>query len=317
MKAWWQMMLGCLTLGVLTVLAEKSPVDASRDVKVLMVLGAPGTEDYGKLFDAQVAAWEAACSKAAIQLKIIGRDDAEDHAAQVEAALRQAAAQSTGQLWLVMIGHGTFDGREAKFNLKGPDVTARQMGDWLRPLKQELVLIQTASASGGFIQTLSGKNRTLVTATKSADEIFYTRFGEHFAPAITGLPEADLDHDKQVSVLEAFLFATKKTGEFYETEGRLATEHALLDDNGDGVGTRAEVFEGVKTTEPKADGNRATQIALVLSEEELKLSETQRQTRDALERDLEKLKGERAALGEDRYYSELETLLRKLAEVYR
>jgi len=317
MKSSWYLLLCFLTLGVLAVSAEQTSPSSSREVNVLLVVGAAGTEQYGKLFERQVTAWEEACSKAGLPIQIIGRGKPDDDAAQLEAALSQASSQSTGQFWLVMIGHGTFDGREAKFNLRGPDVTARQSSDWLRHMKRELVLIQTASASGGFIASLTGKNRIVVTATKSADEIFYTRFGEYFAPAIAGLAEADLDHDKQVSVLEAFLFASKKTSEFYEAEGRLATEHALLEDNGNGVGTRFEVFQGVEATDPKADGRRAAQVALVLSEEEQKLTEAQRHQRDVLERELDALKSRRADLGEDRYYADLETLMRKLAEVYR
>ncbi len=289
----------------------------ARDVEVLIVVGASGTEEYGRLFDAQVTAWKDACAKGAVGLNLIGRDESAEDAAKLEAALKQAAAKPAGQFWLVMIGHGTFDGREAKFNLRGPDISAKQLGDWLKPLQRELVLIQTASASAGFLPPLIGKNRVIISATKGADEVFYTRFGEFFAPAIAGLPEADLDQDKQVSVLEAFLSASKKTAEFYEKEGRLATEHALLEDNGDGTGTRSEIFEGVKAKEPKADGTRAGQIALVLSEEEMKLTDDQRQQRDALERELEVLKGKRAELGDDRYYADLEKLMRSLADVYR
>jgi len=288
-----------------------------RDVEVLIVVGAQGTEEYGKLFDAQVTAWKDACAKASVPVNMIGRDKAEDDAAKLEAAITKAATKKSGQFWLVMIGHGTFDGREAKFNLRGPDITAKELGEWLRPLQRELVLVQTASASAGFIQPLMGKGRVIVSATKGADEVFYTRFGEHFAPAIAGLREADLDQDKQVSVLEAFLYASKKTAEFYEKEERLATEHALLEDNGDGFGTRSEIFEGVKAKESKADGARAAQISLVLSDEEMKLSDEQRQKRDALERELEVLKTQRSALGEERYYAVLEKLMRALAEVYR
>jgi len=289
----------------------------ARDVEVLVVVGASGQAEYGKLFDSQVAAWTEACKKASVVMNLIGRDQDEDDLVKLEATLKQALTKKSGQFWLVMIGHGTFDGREAKFNLRGPDITAKQLGEWLQPLQRELVFIQTASASAGFIQPLMGKNRVIVTGTKGADEVFYTRFGEYFAPAVTGLSEADLDQDKQVSVLEAFLYASKKVAEFYEKEERLATEHALLEDNGDGIGTRFEIFEGVKAKDAKADGGRASQIALVLSEEEMKLSDEQRQKRDALELELEVLKGKRETLGEVRYYSELEKLMRALAEVYR
>lgn len=286
-----------------------------RDVEVLIVSGAPGTKEYGTLFEKQAETWKAACSKAAVAVTAISKDDGD--AAALEAALKKAAEKPTGQLWLVLIGHGTYDGREAKFNLRGPDVSAKQLAEWLKPLKRELVVIHTASASAGFMAPLAGKNRVLVSATKSADEIYYARFGEFFAPAIAGQSEADLDQDKQVSVLEAFLYASRQATEFYEKEERLATEHALIEDTGDGVGTRAEKFVGVKATDAKTDGARAAQIALVLSEEELKLSDAQRQKRDELERRLETLKAKRAEMEESKYYTELEKTLRELAELYR
>ncbi|MEN3940199.1 hypothetical protein WJU23_02815 [Prosthecobacter sp. SYSU 5D2] len=297
------------------LLGLASPLQA-RDLDILLVVGTPGEDQYAKLFDAQVTAWKDASTKAGVKLNIIGQDKDEDDLKQLESALKKAVTAKTGQFWFVMIGHGTFDGREAKFNLRGPDITARQLGDWLRPIQRELVFIQTASASAAFMQPLLGKNGVVISATKGADEIYYTRFGEFFAPAIAGLPEADLDQDRQVSLLEAFLHASKKVAEFYEQEERLATEHALIEDNGDGIGTRSEVFEGVKASDPKADGVRAAQIALVLSEEEMRLTDAQRHQRDALERELEVLKGKRAEMDEDAYYADLEKLLRELAELY-
>lgn len=310
-----------LYLWLVVAAAEMGYVHAEeasgRDVEVLLVVGASGTEAYGRLFDDQITAWQEACAKAKVALKIIGRDEGEADAEKLEKALQTAAAKPYGQFWLVMIGHGTFDGRETKFNLRGPDITAAQLGAWLKPIQRELVLIQASSASAGFLPAVTGKNRVIITSTKSADEVFYARFGQFFAPAIGGLPEADLDQDKQVSLLEAFLYASKRAGEFYAQEERLATEHALLEDDGDGMGTRAEVFEGVMAKDAKADGKRAEQIVLVLSEEELKLSDAAREKRDALETRLQELKAQRATLGDERYYADLEKLLRELAEIYR
>lgn len=305
-------------LTLATALSAQTPL---RDVQVLLAVGADGTDEYTPLFQAQVTAWKQACEKSSLPLQIIGQDspakDAPTDLAQLTTALQQACTKPTGQLWLVLIGHGTFDGREAKFNLRGPDLSARQLAKELKPLTQELILIHTASASAGFLPSLIGKNRVLISATKGPDEVFYTRFGEHFAPAIAGLPEADLDQDRQVSLLEAFLHASHLTAEFYEKEGRLATEHALLEDNADGQGTRAEAFVGAQAQKPQSDGARAAQIALVLSPNEQKLTDAQRQKRDTLERALEALKTQREKLGEDRYYTDLEKLLRELAEVYR
>lgn len=282
---------------------------APRELDVLIVVGAPGADEYGTKFAAQMEAWSAACHKASITPEVFNGEKTTEELAQ-----RFARSDGKRPLWLVLIGHGTFDGREAKFNAQGPDFDVKQLASWLKPLGQEVAVIHTASASGGFLKSLSGKNRVVITATKSPDEVFYARFGEYFAEAIGGLPEADIDQDRQVSLLEAFRHASTAAATFYENEGRLATEHALIDDNGDGIGTRNEVLAA--GSDPKADGERAAQLVLVLSDEEKKLTDDQRSKRDALERELKTLKGRREELGEDAYYSKLESLLRKLGEVY-
>jgi len=301
-----------LLIGMLVMLASFANAD-QRDVEVLLVTGAPGEKEYAERFDKQVTTWKAACEKSGIAVSVIGND--EHDAEALEAALKKAAEKTTGQMWLVLIGHGTFDNREVKFNLRGPDVSAKQLATWCQPIKRELIIIDGGSSSAGFLQPLSGKNRIIITGTKSADEIYYTRFGEFFAPAIAGNLAADLDQDKQVSLLEAFRHASKLAAEFYEKEERISTEHALIEDNGDGVGTRSEVFS--KDAKDIKDGARAAQVALVLSEEELKLTDAQRAKRDELERKLEALKAKRAEMEEARYYTEAERLLRELASMYQ
>lgn len=286
----------------------------ARNLDVVIVAGAPGTEEYGKKFNTQVEAWKTACAKGGVPMEIIRGDQT---TAKLEKRL--AAAKPERSLWLVLIGHGTFDGREAMFSAEGPDFDVKQLSDWLKPLKQEVAIIHTASASGGFLKSLSGKSRIVITSTKSADEVFYARFGEHFAEAIGGLADADLDQDKQVSLLEAFRHASKAAATFYENEGRLATEHALIEDNGDGAGTRNEVLDAAAPPQAGTamDGDRAAQLVLVLSEEEQKLTDAQRSTRDGLERELKALKEQRTKLNDDdEYYTKLEALMRKLGEVY-
>jgi hypothetical protein len=266
--------------------------------------------EYGKNFTTQVQVWRAACAKGGVPFEVI---DGVETTAKLEKRLANLKADRS--LWLVLIGHGTFDGREAMFNAEGPDFDAKQLAAWLAPLQQEVVIIHTASSSGGFLRPLAGKRRVVITSTKSPDEVFYARFGEHIAEAIGGLPEADVDQDKQVSLLEAFRHASKAVAMFYENEGRLATEHALLEDNGDGVATRREALEA-PAAEVQLDGERAAQLVLVLSDEEKKLNDKQRAERDVLEGQIKKLRGQQAALGEETYYQQLEKLLRELAAVY-
>lgn len=298
---------------LLFILLATTLCAAPRALDVVIVVGAPGAEEYGKKFTAQVEAWKNACAKGEVPMEIIRGEET-----TVQLAKRLADSKPERSLWLVLIGHGTFDGREAKFSAEGPDFDVKQLSDWIKPLKQEVAIIHTASSSGGFLKSLSGKSRIVITSTKSPDEVFYARFGEHFAEAIGGLPEADLDQDKQVSLLEAFRHASKAAAMFYENEGRLATEHALIEDNGDGVGTRSEIFDAAAPPQTglALDGDRASQLVLVLSDEEQKLTDAQRSTRDGIERELKSLKEQRAKLGDEEYYTKLEALMVKLGEVY-
>src|ERR1019366_7106008 len=128
-----------------------------------------------------------------------------------------------------------YDGHSTKFNLRGPDISATDLAAALKPCLRPLAVIDCASASGPFINALSGPNRVIITATRSGSEVNATRFGGYLAKAIAD-PAADLDKDGQTSLLEAFLLASRETQQFYREAGRLATEHALLDDNGDGLG---------------------------------------------------------------------------------
>lgn len=307
-----------LMLGLLWV---PMALAAERELEVVIVRGADGAEEYGKRFDEQVQLWQDACAKAGVTCDVIGLDPKSDQDAEaLQQRLAKSAAPDSKSLWLVFIGHGTFDGREDKFNFRGTDAGSKEIAGWLKPLKQEVVVIQCASASGGWVKALAGANRIIVTATKGPDEVFYTRFGESFAKAIGGLAEADLDADEQVSLLEAFLFSSHQVVEFYEKEGRIATEHAVLDDNGDGAATRSEVFHGVEPTlapeGSKPDGDRARQLTLVLSEDEQKLSPEIRVRRDGLEAKLRALKRKRSEMQEDAFFTEAEKILRELGTLY-
>ena len=231
-------------------------------------------------------------------------------------ALESEPKDGPSDLWLVLIGHGTFDGKEARFNLRGPDVSATELALWLQPFHRRMAIINTASSSAPFINKLSRTNRVIITATRSGNEQNFARFGQYFCEAITN-PEADLDKDEQVSLLEAFLMASRQAGEFYKVEGRLATEHALLDDNGDGLGTPAEWFRGLRATKkPKdnapVDDLLAQQFHLLNSPTDQKLSPDQRAHRDALERAVVLHREKKKQLSEDEYYVGLEKLLLEL-----
>ena len=191
----------------------------------------------------------------------------------------------------------------------------------MKPDKRPLAVINCASASGPFINALSAPGRVIITATRSGNELNATRFGTYFARAIAD-PAADLDKDGQTSLLEAYLFASRQVAQFYKESGRLATEHALVDDNGDGLGTPADWFRSVRAVKTAAngksvDGVRAHQMHLVRSETEQDLSPAARARRDELEKKLSDLRLRKGSLEEKEYYRQTEGILLEIAKLYQ
>lgn len=282
---------------------------------VVVVVGAEGTPEYGSQFRQWATRWQDAARRGNADLLTLGLDEEAKTTdrQRLQESIAECEKKSAEPLWLVLIGHGTFDGKTARFNLRGPDVSAGDLGQWLKPFERPLAIINCASCSGPFINELSGPNRVVVTATKSGHEANISRFGDYLSASI-GDPKADLDKDEEVSLLEAFLLASSGVREFYAKESRLATEHALLDDNGDRLGTPADWFKGVraiKTAKNNArpDGLRAAQFHLVRGPRERQLPAEVREKRDQLEQDLARLRDRKAELSEDEYFKLLEPLL--------
>lgn len=289
---------------------------------VIVVVGVEGDQEYGNVFAAQADAWTEIVKSTGAKGILIGGPEASTATdrERLQAALASEPKQGRGELWLVMIGHGTFDGKEAKFNLRGPDVTTADLAEWLKPFARPMAIIDTSSASAPFLNKLSGAGRVVITATRSGAEENYTRFGTHFVKALLS-PDSDYDKDGQVSLLEAFLAGSANLAEFYKTEGRLASEHPLIDDNGDGLGTPPDWFRGVRAIKRAAnnaapDGPRALQLALIHSAREKNLSPEVKAQRDALELKLAALRETKARLDEDEYYRQLEQILLQIAALY-
>jgi hypothetical protein len=289
---------------------------------VFLLVGAAGEEEFGKHFAEAAGKWEKVAAAAQAKLVAIGTKPAQTNdLAQFHAALEAEPKSGAGEVWFVLLGHGTFDNKEAKFNLRGPDLVADDLAARLKAFQRPIAVVNGASASGPFINKLSVPGRVIVTATRSGQEVNFARFGGHFASAIGSL-EADLDKDGQTSLLEAYLFAASRVTEFYETEGRLATEHPLLDDNGDGLGTPPDWFRGVRAVKKAKDGAtvdglRAHQFVLVRSEQEKKLPLAVRAKRDEVELAIGKLRDRKTEMPEPEYYAKLEPLLLDLAKLYQ
>ena len=295
------------------------PVNISAVPEVLLVLGAPGTEGYEKKFSSWASSWKSACAKGgALYSEISLPKENKSSRDQLEEWIFTRVSGESA-LWIILVGHGTFDGRNARFNLRGPDVSASDFAGWIKPVNRPLILVNTASSSAPFISALSGKDRVIVTATRSGSEQNFARFGEFLSLNI-GSHEADLDKDGQTSVLEAFLVSARQVADFYKTEGRLATEHPLLDDNGDRLGTPPDWFRGIRPVKRASDGSpdgyRAHQFHLVLGELEKRIPAKLRQQRDTLELEIYRLRDRKKELPENKYYIELEEILRKISQIY-
>jgi hypothetical protein len=313
------LILGTLFLTILCSLTAHSQTNEQRTL--LLVIGAAGEPEYAEQFAASTDLWKRAGTNGGFNITVVGeRTNSENDRGELLSVLTNEVTRAADELWLVFIGHGTFDGRTAKFNLRGPDISADELAAALKPCKRPLAVIQCASASGPFLNALSAPGRVIITATKSGYEANATRFGNYLARDVAD-PAADLDKDGQTSLLEAFLMASQQVDDFYKEAGRLATEHALLDDNGDGLGTPADWFRGVRAVKKAADGKtvdgvRAHQMNLVRSRNEQELSPELRARRDELEAQLSALRDRKNQMKSDDYYNQLEKILVETAKLY-
>lgn len=309
----------CL-LGAAYSYAEETSPDAP-DHELLLIVGSPGESEYEAGFHSAAEAWIRAADSTKARLKVVGLEESDaDDRGHIETWLEELDAQSAIPAWIVYIGHGTHTQKRTSINLRGPDLDATTLASWLDRLERTLIVIHGGSASAPFINRLSKPNRILMTATRSGEELNYARFGERFARVIESR-DGDANQDGQVSLLEAFVATARSVETFYEDNKRLASEHALIDDNGDSVGTPADWFRGerlVKTPEDDRtpDGFRSRQIAFIASEQESQLSPKQRQSRNQLELELEQLRSRKSTLQETSYYEQLEAILLKLSEIY-
>jgi hypothetical protein len=220
-----------------------------------------------------------------------------------------SAAGPDDLVFVTLIGHGAWDGRSAKFNIPGPDVGAEDFHALIRKLPaKQVVFVNTASASGPFVEVLSGPGRTIVAATRSGAEHYTTLFGGFFIDALSS-PNADADKNKRISVLEAFQFAKAEVTRAFEREGLLVTEHALLDDDGDKKGSP-------DPSAMAADGKVAAVLSLADAGGGLpsdpKLRELYLERRE-LERRVDALRLLKEGMDPARYNSELEKLVTAIA----
>ncbi len=296
--------------------AQKLPADQNKFAVIITGIG--GEEAYVKKFaewtnklrDALTSQLGFADEKVFV---LTEKPEGEERRASAE-GVRQLfvelknSLKADNQLFVFFIGHGSFVDKVAKFNLVGPDLAVNDYSVMLNALPvKNTVVVNMASASGEFVKPLTGAGRIIITATRSGMELNATKFPEHFIGAL-GNPEADADKNGRVSVYEAFEYASKMTESGFKQKGILATEHALLDDNGDGKGhEKPEEGDGTLSKlvyfdslpQQQAGGDPA--LAKLYSE------------KMRLEGEIGRLKGRKPQMTEDEFDNELEKLVVELA----
>ena len=303
----------------LLLMLAPTAAEAQQQRFALIVSGASGGEEYVE----QYAGWSEkfvrtltegfAFDAAQVTRLFDGENGGEAAtAANVRKTIAGVRARMTRDdlLLVLLIGHGTFDGVDAKFNLVGPDMESAEWAALLRPLPGRVIVINTTAGSFPFIERLSGPRRVVITATDSVAQRFDTVFPEYFVSAFSD-ESADLDKNLRISVWEAFTWASAAVRRHYQRRGQLSTERALLDDDGDGTGRGA--------AEGGTDGSLASRAyldedrpgAAPTDEELLKL--LQRKT--LIEGELDDLRIRKAFLQPPEYAREFERIITDLARV--
>lgn len=310
-------------LAALGVFALLAGVASATERYAVVITGASGGDAYAakytKLRTALVTTLRDTFEYRPDHLFVFGEDEGEgvqkatrENVQRAFADLRKRLTKDD-QLLVFLAGHGTTvhgSAEDAKFNLVGPDLSASEWSDLLKPLPGRLVFVDTTGASFPFLRKLAGRGRVVLTATDSAAQQFETIFPEFFVKAFDD-EAADVDKNGRVSLWEAFTYASAAVRQSFEQKGQLPTERPLLDDTGAGVGREAQA--------PGTDGAVA-RVTYLEPEPPLELPSdaalaTLVRRRAALEAALEELKARKESLPADQYDVELERILTELARV--
>lgn len=279
----------------------------------VIVAGLGGEPDYEQRFTAAAKDLDRIFKASGPMARVYTLSGPQATAAQLEATMDAVAkdAKPNDDFALILIGHGSFDGVDYKFNLVGPDLTGSQIAALCDriPAKRQLV-VDTTSASGGALHVLERPGRAVIAATKSGTEKNATVFVRYWVEALQD-PAADVDKSDSISAMEAFTYASKKTAAFYDSQKRLATEHAVFNDvgtgdpvreAGNGQGALMSSFALLRLGASRQAANDPAKRALL-------------DKKDELEQKIDALKYQKAALDPDDYKKQLTDALVELAKV--
>jgi hypothetical protein len=274
---------------------------AHADTHVVIVAGLGGEPQYEQRFRNQATALAQAAEKLIgdkSQVSVLSAEKADRESVRKQLGTLVANAKRDDQVIIVLVGHGSYDGEDYRFNLPGPDLTASELGSLFDQIQaRDQLIVNSTSASGAVIERWKRDNRIVITSTRSGNEKTATRFAQYWLDAVSS-SAADTNRDDVVTAAEAFEFANRKVAESFKADVSLATEHARIEGKG------AERFQVARF------GN----AVLATSDSALSALYTQRV---GIERDLAALKERKQALEADAYYDELEGVLVKLATLQR
>jgi len=281
-----------------------SPLYAQQ-THLLVITGVPGDEEHAKLFAKWADAFiDAAKKKENVpESNITYLSDRRATREGVEKAVADLAARAKPNdgVVVLLIGHGSFNGTTAAFNLPGPDLTADEWAKLMGRLSaQRVAFINTASSSGAFLQPMTAPGRVVVTATKTGGERNETQFPEFFVAAFSD-PSADRDRNGHVSIAEAFEYAKTKVTQAFQQKGLLLTEHATMDDSGEGH-LASTMFLGI--------GRAEGALAVDTSDPAMKQLVDEK---DAIDREIAALKLRKNGMDGAQYDARMEQLLTDLA----
>ena len=279
----------------------------------VVVAGLGGEADYEQRFTAAAKDLDRIFGAAGSTAHVYTLAGAQATAKQLAETLSAVAraAKVDDDFALILIGHGSFDGAEYKFNLVGPDVTAREIAAMCdRIVARRQLIVDTTSASGGAVEVLERPGRAVIAATKSGTEKNATVFARYWVEALED-PSADTDKSDSISAMEAFRYAAKKTAAFYDSQKRLATEHAVFNDtgrgepvreSGNGQGMLMSSFTLLRIGTNQQTANDPAKRALL-------------DRKDELEQRIDTLKYQKAAMDPQDYKKQLTDALVELAKV--
>jgi hypothetical protein len=298
---------------IAAMLCAALTLEARAATWIVIVSGLGGESDYEQRFTAAANEMDRIFQAEGPAVRVTTLTGANATAGQLHDALAAVAreAKPEDDFALILIGHGSFDGVEYKFNLVGPDMTAAQIAELCDKVHaQRQLIVDTTSASGGAVPAFERPGRAVIAATKSGTEKNATVFARYWVEAFQD-PSADTDHSGSISALKAFAYATRKTAEFYDSQKRLATEHAVFNDTGSGEPVR-EAGNG--------QGNLLASFTLLRSGATAQAANDPAkrallEQKDELEQKIDTLKYQKAALDPEVYKSELTDALVKLAKV--